>query len=120
MIVFNNEIIGEGYNQPIQKNDPTAHAEMIALRKAGSILDNYRLINTTLYSTLEPCAMCAGALLHARISRLVFGAFDQKAGNIKHNNQLLDQKNNHRITWQGGILAEDCSHLLQQFFRRRR
>ncbi len=120
VVVHNNEIIGEGYNQPIKRNDPTAHAEIIALRQAGGRLGNYRLLNTTIYTTLEPCAMCVGAIIHARIGRLVFGAYDQKMGFVANNSQLLDLKNNHQVSWEGGLLAEDCAHLLQQFFQARR
>lgn len=111
VITLNDEIIGEGYNQPISTNDPTAHAEIIALRKAAQHVNNYRLINTTLYVTLEPCAMCAGALIHARINRLVFGAQDKRAeaGGI-----------NHQLQCQGGLFADDCAALLQRFFQSRR
>jgi tRNA(adenine34) deaminase len=120
VVVLNDEIIGEGYNQSIKTKDPTAHAEIIALRRAATFIDNYRLANTTLYTTLEPCAMCAGAFIHARIKRLVFGAYDNKAGFVKHNSQLLDIKSNHQVVWEGGLLATECLTILQQFFRARR
>jgi tRNA(adenine34) deaminase len=120
LVVFNNQIIGQGYNQSIQKNDPTAHAEIIALREAASNIGNYRLIDATLYVTLEPCLMCAGSLLHARIKHLVFGAYDAKAGAITSRLQVLAVKFNHQVTWQGGILATECAELLKNFFRERR
>jgi tRNA(adenine34) deaminase len=110
VLVLDNQIIGEGWNQPIITNDPTAHAEIIALRQGSQHLNNYRLINTTLYVTLEPCAMCIGAVLHARIKRLVFGAYDSKNTN----------KLNHRIPYTGGILQQECSDLLTEFFKKRR
>lgn len=121
IVTFNNEIIGEGYNRPISSNDPTAHAEMIALREASRKINNYRLIDTTLYVTLEPCAMCAGAMIHARINRLFFGAYDPKSGAIESIFHLLDEaKLNHRIVYQGGICATECGQLLSTFFKNRR
>ena len=121
VLVLDNEIIGTGWNQPIASIDPTAHAEIIALRNAAHKLDNYRLINTTLYVTLEPCIMCLGAMLQARITRLVFGAYDPKAGAVKSVFNILDnQQLNHRITWQGGILATECGVLLRAFFKDKR
>lgn len=110
ILVLDNKIIGEGWNQPIISNDPTAHAEIIALRQGSQNINNYRLINTTLYVTLEPCAMCIGAMLHARIKRLVFGAYDSKDTN----------KLNHNIPYAGGILQQECSDLLTEFFQKRR
>lgn len=112
VIVLDDKLIGSGFNQPISSQDPTAHAEIIAIRNAAKILNNYRLVNTTMYVTLEPCAMCAGALIHARIKRLVFGASDPKAGTA---NQF-----NHTVNCSGGILADDSSNLLREFFLRRR
>lgn len=121
VLVKNNEIIAEGYNQPIATNDPTAHAEIIALRTAAQQLKNYRLIDTTLYVTLEPCAMCVGALIHARIQRLVFGAFDPRAGAVKSVFPLIDSPHfNHQISWQGGLLSDACSTVLKEFFQSRR
>ena len=119
--MLDNEIIVTGWNQPIASIDPTAHAEIIALRNAAHKLDNYRLINTTLYVTLEPCIMCLCAMLQARITRLVFGAYDPKAGAVKSVFNILDnQQLNHRITWQGGILATECGVLLRAFFKDKR
>ena len=110
-------VLGEGWNQPIYRHDPCAHAEIIALRKAGQKRGNYRLLNTTLYTTLEPCVMCVGAIVHARIKRLVFGAFDPKAGAVSSVITLLDSPHfNHRLAWKGGVLADECGHKLRQFF----
>jgi tRNA(adenine34) deaminase len=121
LMVCDNTIIGEGWNQPIQLHDPSAHAEMNALRMAAKKIGNYRLKNTTLYVTLEPCAMCVGAMIHARIERLVFGAFDPKAGAVKSVFQLLDDlRHNHAIRWEGGIYAAECSDLLKTFFKNKR
>lgn len=121
VIVRDHQIIGEGWNQVISQHDPSAHAEIIALRSAGLASANYRLPNTTLYVTLEPCVMCAGALLHARVERVVFGAYDLKtgaAGSVF--DVLLDQRHNHRVQVMGGILQLDCVAQLQTFFRERR
>ncbi len=121
VIVHENEIIAEGYNQPIASNDPTAHAEIIAIRQACNTQNNYRLLGTTLYVTLEPCPMCAGAMVHARIKRLVFAANDPNSGaagtlcNIAHHPQL-----NHRIELTSGVLAEAASERLKAFFKARR
>jgi tRNA(adenine34) deaminase len=121
VLVQNNEIIAEGWNCPISTQDPTAHAEIVALRLAAAQLKNYRLPNTALYVTLEPCVMCAGAMVSARIERLVFGAFDPRAGaagsvfNIFQPSLL-----NHTIQYQGGILAEECGAILRDFFKSRR
>jgi tRNA(adenine34) deaminase len=121
VLVFENRCIGEGWNQPIQSHDPSAHAEIVALRKAGNVLQNYRLIDTTLYVTLEPCVMCMGAIAHARVKRLVFGAADPKRGAVCHALQLADAAFlNHHIIWRQGVLAEDCAELLTGFFRERR
>jgi tRNA(adenine34) deaminase len=121
VIVCDGEIIGEGFNQPISSHDPTAHAEVVALRVAASRIQNYRLVDTTLYVTLEPCTMCVGALIHARIARLVFGTTEPKAGAVISQSQLLDAGYfNHRMSMQGGVLAEICQHQLSDFFRRRR
>ncbi len=121
LIVQDNRIIGEGWNQPIQSHDPSAHAEMQAIRAAGRALQNYRLINTTLYITLEPCAMCTGAIIHARIGRIVFGAYDEKTGAAGSAFDLLQsEKHNHRVEVCGGVLEDDCRNLLQDFFRYKR
>lgn len=121
VVVKNNEIIAEGFNQPIATQDPTAHAEIVALRAAAIHLKNYRLIDTTLYVTLEPCAMCVGALLQARVSRLVFGAVDPRGGAVSSVFELLSEPRlNHRIHWQSGVLAQACGDLLKTFFQARR
>ena len=121
VVIANNEIIGEGFNCPIGTCDPTAHAEIIALRQAAQKLNNYRLPEVTLYVTLEPCAMCVGAMLHARIKRLVFGALDQKTGAVASVFKILDEKNlNHHIQYQSGILAAPCGKILSDFFKYRR
>ncbi len=121
VVVYQDKIIGEGWNQPISKHDPCGHAEIIALRQAAKKLKNYRLIDTTMYVTLEPCAMCAGAIVHARIKRLVYGATDPKSGaagsvfNILQSSQL-----NHRVLCEQGLLADKCSQMLKVFFQQRR
>lgn len=121
VIVCGDQMIAEGWNQPIQLHDPSAHAEMMVLRKAAKSIENYRLKNTTLYVTLEPCAMCAAAMIHARIERLVFGAYDPKAGAVSSVFKLLeDPRHNHAITWEGGVMAEACGAILKAFFKRRR
>ncbi|MGP1928644.1 MAG: tRNA adenosine(34) deaminase TadA [Arsenophonus sp. NC-WZS1-MAG3] len=117
LLVHKGKLIAEGWNHPILAHDPCAHAEILALREAGRYLQNYRLLNTTLYVTLEPCIMCAGAMIHARISRLVYGASDQKTGAA---GSVIDVFNhpdmNHRILVLGGILSEECSAILSSFF----
>ena len=121
VIVHNDTLIAEAYNQSIADHDPTAHAEIVALRQAGQTLQNYRLCDTTLYVTLEPCAMCLGAMIHARIARLVFGAYDQKSGAVESAFSLFDQVHfNHQFKWQGGVLEQECSTMLSAFFKRRR
>jgi len=121
IVVKDDQCIAEGWNSSIATHDPTAHAEMVALRKAGLALENYRLTGATLYVTLEPCVMCMGAISHARVERLVFGAFDPKRGAVCHALSLSDASFlNHRINWVGGILEIDCSELLRDFFRARR
>ncbi|HSX19830.1 MAG TPA: tRNA adenosine(34) deaminase TadA [Gammaproteobacteria bacterium] len=115
------QIIGEGYNQPISSNDPTAHAEIIAMRQAANKMSNYRLVDTTLYVTLEPCAMCAGAMLHARIKRLIFATPDPRAGAVGGAIDLFDAAQwNHNVTCAHGLLAEPCAEILRQFFQARR
>jgi tRNA(adenine34) deaminase len=121
VLVKGNQLIEAGFNQPIGSCDPTAHAEVVALRAAAKQLGNYRLPDTTLYVTIEPCAMCAGALIHARVGRLVFGAPEPRAGAVVSTTQLLDAAQfNHRVTYTGGVLAEPCAALMQTFFRRKR
>jgi tRNA(adenine34) deaminase len=121
VVVYQGKIIGEGFNQSIMLNDPSAHAEMIAIRQAGKYLNNYRLLDCTLYVTLEPCPMCAGLLVHSRIKQLVYASSDFKTGaagsafNLVSNEQL-----NHQIIVTGGVLKEQCSQLLSSFFKRRR
>jgi len=115
------QCVGQGANAPIARHDPSAHAEILALRMAAGALGNYRLAGCSLYVTLEPCAMCAGAILHARISRLVFGAWDPKAGAVVSVYDLIaNPQLNHRPQWTGGVLATECSAQLQTFFRQRR
>ncbi|EGT75997.1 tRNA adenosine(34) deaminase TadA [Haemophilus haemolyticus] len=114
-------IIGEGWNLSIVQSDPTAHAEIIALRNGAKNIQNYRLLNTTLYVTLEPCTMCAGAILHSRIKRLVFGASDYKTGAVGSRFHFFDDyKMNHTLEITSGVLAEDCSQKLSAFFQKRR
>ncbi|MDP8098483.1 tRNA adenosine(34) deaminase TadA [Pasteurella atlantica] len=114
-------IIGEGYNQSISLCDPTAHAEIQAVRSAAKFTKNYRLLDTTLYVTLEPCSMCAGAILHSRIGRLVFGASDYKTGAVGSRYHLFeDYKMNHFLEIQGGVLQDQCSQKISQFFKKRR
>lgn len=121
VLVLNNELIASGFNQPISKQDPTAHAEIIVLRQAAEKVGNYRLLNSTLYVTLEPCMMCVGAVVHARIQRLVFGAYDLKTGAVTSSAKLLDVPFlNHKVQYQGGILAHECGEILSSFFKSRR
>jgi tRNA(adenine34) deaminase len=121
VIVQGSAIIAEGCNRPITTRDPTAHAEMIALRAAAARLDNYRLAGTTLYVTLEPCAMCAGAMVHARVERLVYAASDPRAGAAGSVfNVVRSPALNHRLNVDGGVLGEECSALLRNFFLARR
>ncbi|GAB3094560.1 tRNA adenosine(34) deaminase TadA [Lysobacter terrae] len=115
------EILGEGWNRNITESDPTAHAEVVAMRAAGAKLANHRLLGTTLYVTLEPCAMCAMAMIHARVGRVVFGASDPKTGAAGSVFDLLaDPRHNHRIDVQGGVLAEEASRRLTNYFRAKR
>lgn len=121
VLVEDDELIAEGWNRPIGAHDPTAHAEIMALRAGARRLGNYRLPGTTLYVTLEPCTMCCGAMIHARISRLVFGAFDPKTGAAGSVFSLLQApQHNHRVEVTGGVLAQECAQVLQAFFRARR
>lgn len=121
ILVQNNQIIAQGYNQSITQHDPTAHAEMIAIRQAGQQIQNYRLTNLTLYVTLEPCPMCAMAMIHARIKRVVYGTPDLKTGAIHSNFQLTNSSvANHYIETTSGVLQPQCAHQLSAFFKRRR
>lgn len=121
VLVLSDEMISEGHNQPISTHDPSAHAEIVALRQGALKIGNYRLVNTTLYVTLEPCIMCAGAIVHARVKRLVYGAKDTKAGAIESQSKTFDQPFlNHRVDFIGGLLADECGCLLSQFFREKR
>ncbi len=121
VLVSDNQVIATGHNQPISNNDPSAHAEVAALRAAGQNLSNYRLPNTTLYVTLEPCMMCCGAIMHARISRVVYGAADAKTGCVHSVLNLFDnQQLNHHTMVEGGVLAEECAQILKDFFKERR
>lgn len=121
VLVLDNKIIAEGFNQPISSLDPTAHAEIVVMRAAAKAIGNYRLIDTTLYVTLEPCIMCAGAMIHARIKRLVYGASDLRAGAVTTKLQCLDQSFvNHRVHHEGGLMADACKIMLSNFFKERR
>ena len=121
VVVVDEKIVGAGFNQPIGAHDPTAHAEIVAMREAAKQLGNYRLRGATLYVTIEPCQMCVGAMVHARIARVVYGTREPKAGAIEsamraHEHPAL----NHRITATGGVLEEECRAVIQEFFREKR
>jgi tRNA(adenine34) deaminase len=121
VLVRNGEVIAEGWNRPIAAQDPTAHAEIEAMRAGAAVLGNYRLIDTTLYVTLEPCVMCAGAVIHARVKRLVYGAADPKTGAAGSVFDIFASgKVNHQVLVDGGVLAEECGEMLAEFFRARR
>ena len=121
VIVRDGMIIGAGFNQPISSHDPCAHAEVMALRDAGANEQNYRLPDATLYVTIEPCSMCLGAMIHGRISRVVFGACEPKAGMLASNDLMIKSGiYNHQLVWEGGVLEYECSELIQAFFKRRR
>jgi len=121
VLVKDGELVAEGANMPIGAHDPTAHAEIVALRRAAAELRNYRLTGATLYVTIEPCQMCVGAMVHARIARLVYGAREPKAGAIESAMRAHEHPSlNHRIAVEGGVLEADCRDVLQQFFRERR
>lgn len=121
VVVCDGRIVGEGFNRPVATHDPTAHAEILALRAAGAALGTYRLTDAVLYVTLEPCAMCAAAMVHARLRRVVFGAFDPKAGAAGSLLDLFRQPGlNHRVDAFGGVLAQECGTVLSEFFRSRR
>jgi tRNA(adenine34) deaminase len=121
VVVVNGEIVGRGFNSPIANSDPTAHAEILALRQAGAALRNYRLEAATLYATLEPCVMCAGALVAARVRRLVFGVRDLRFGGVRSKFHLCDSELlNHRVEIVEGVLATECVELVKKFFEHRR
>lgn len=121
VIVLNETVIAKGHNRNLLDHDPTAHAEIVSLRKAAELTKNHRLNGCTMFVTIEPCAMCAGALVHARLARLVFGAFDPKAGAVQSVMQVLNHPAlNHRMEVIPGVLADECSALVQGFFRERR
>ena len=121
VLVKDNQLIAAGYNRSITDNDPSAHAEMIAIREGGKVLNNYRLIDCTLYVTLEPCSMCAGLLVHSRIKRLVFGAADEKTGSAGSiMNLLQDPRLNHQVDTKAGVLSGLCGQIISDFFKRRR
>lgn len=120
VVVYQNEMIGLGNNQPISSNDPTAHAEIVALRAAAHTLQNYRLVNANLYVTLEPCPMCVGAMLHSRIKRVVYGAADPKSGALGSMINLASYNWNHKLAYTSGVLATPCGEILQRFFQARR
>ena len=121
LITLDNDIVGEGENCPINNNDPSAHAEIIALRNAAEKLKNYRMPGTTLYVTLEPCIMCMGAIIHARVQKVVFGAYDPKTGAAGSRYSIGDDNLlNHHLEISGGICEDECSHLIKSFFRMRR
>lgn len=121
VVVRDGEIIGQGYNAPVSSSDPSAHAEIVALRDAARRVGNYRLPGSVLYVTLEPCTMCIGAIVHARVERLVFAAREPRAGVVCSQGSDLDRPfYNHRVRWEEGLLAGESAALLQEFFRRRR
>ncbi|MDV9032188.1 tRNA adenosine(34) deaminase TadA [Pseudomonas sp. RAC1] len=121
VLVQHGEVLGQGFNRPIIDSDPSAHAEMIAIRAAARAANNYRLPGSTLYVTLEPCSMCAGLIVHSRIERVVFGALEPKAGVVQSQGQFFTQGFlNHRVLFEGGVLAEACGAILSEFFKARR
>ncbi|MBA2259515.1 MAG: tRNA adenosine(34) deaminase TadA [Acidobacteria bacterium] len=121
VVVLDGQVIGEGFNQPIGSNDPTAHAEIVALRDAAQRAGNYRLTGATLYATIEPCQMCVGAMVHARIARVVYGTAEPKAGAIESAMRAHEHPSlNHRMEAAGGLLEAECRELIQEFFMSRR
>lgn len=121
IVVYEDQIVGRGHNSPIGLNDPTAHAEMLALRSAARRLGNYRLSGATLYATIEPCAMCAGALVHARVARLVYGAMDARAGGVDSVFRICQNSSlNHQVEVTSGVRSDEARALVQEFFRARR
>ncbi len=121
VVVYKGKIIGRGYNQPVSQSDPTAHAEIQALRDAAKAVNNYRLVDCDLYVTIEPCAMCAGAIVHSRIRKVWYGATEPKAGVVSSQGLFFQQPYlNHQVIVQGGILEKECGEIVQNFFQRRR
>lgn len=121
VLVIDSEVIGTGHNQPIRLKDPTAHAEILAIRQAATAIGNYRLTGATLYVTIEPCAMCAGAIVNSRIARLVYGATDLRAGAVDTIFQICTSSSlNHQVEVTSGVMAEECRAVMQDFFRKRR
>ncbi|HEK1768560.1 tRNA adenosine(34) deaminase TadA [Pseudomonas sp. MH2] len=121
VLVQQGQVIGRGFNRPITDNDPSAHAEMVAIRDAAKAVSNYRLPGSTLYVTLEPCSMCAGLIVHSRIERVVYGALEPKAGVVQSQGQFFTQGFlNHRVLVEGGVLAQECGQILSDFFKARR
>ncbi len=120
VVVLDDAVVGRGYNHPIDARDPTAHAEVVALRAAGLAVGNYRLTGSTLYATVEPCLMCVGAIVHARVGRVVYGVGDLKGGAVRSILDVSTLALNHRFEVEEGVLADDCREILQAFFRERR
>jgi tRNA(adenine34) deaminase len=121
VVVIGGEIVGRGFNQPVGSHDPTAHAEIVAMREAARTVGNYRLVGSTVYVTIEPCLMCVGAMVHARVATLVFGAPEPKAGAVVSSCRAHELPSlNHRIEAMGGVLEEECRSIIQEFFRTRR
>lgn len=121
VLVQHGEVLGQGFNRPILDSDPSAHAEMVAIRAAAQSASNYRLPGSTLYVTLEPCSMCAGLIVHSRVARVVYGALEPKAGIVQSQGQFFTQGFlNHRVIYEGGVLAEECGAILSEFFKARR
>jgi len=120
VVVFNNMILSKAHNETVKRSDPTAHAEIMAIRKACETKKNYRIPGCALYVTLEPCAMCLGTVIQARIRKLVFGAFDQKSGAVESIMKFPFDKMNHRVEIKGGVLAEECGNILKDFFKGKR
>lgn len=121
VVVKDNKIIGRGFNQPISACDPTAHAEMVALRDAAKTINNYRLVDCDLYVTIEPCAMCAGAVVHSRVRKVIFGATEPKAGAVVSTQQFFNSPQlNHHVQHEGGVLAAECREVVQSFFKNKR
>ena len=121
VVVLDDELIGEGHNQPLTTCDPSAHAKIVAIRDAARRIGNYRLSGARLYVTIEPCTMCAGAIIHSRIAQLVFGATEPRAGVVQSQRQALDESwLNHHTSWLGGVMADECAALMKSFFAARR
>lgn len=121
VLVQHGQVLGQGFNRPITDNDPSAHAEMVAIRAAARAASNYRLPGSTLYVTLEPCSMCAGLIVHSRVERVVYGALEPKAGIVQSQGQFFTQGFlNHRVIYEGGVLAQECGAILSEFFKARR